>query len=81
MIKQANPEMTDAIIAQSIAKMKQYNLVLSRDGSDFGLGSMTDRRWKEFYDTMVSEGIYPKGIDYRRAYDLHFARNTVQNFQ
>ena len=73
--------MTDAIIAQSIAKMKQYNLVLSREGNELGLGSMTDRRWKEFYDTMVSEGIYPRGIDVKKAYDLHFVRNTVQNFQ
>jgi NitT/TauT family transport system substrate-binding protein len=81
LIKQANPEMTDAIIAQSIAKMKQYNLVLSKDGQDFGLGSMTDHRWQIFTDTMTSEGIYPRGLDYRRAFDLRFIRSTVQNFQ
>ena len=81
LIKQANPEMTDAIIAQSIAKMKQYNLVLSKDGQDFGLGSMTEKRWQNFYDTMAAEGLYPKGLDYKKAFDLHFARNTVQNFQ
>ncbi len=33
MINKANPEMTDAIIAQSIAKIKQYDLVLARDSS------------------------------------------------
>ena len=81
LIRQANPEMTDAIIAQSIAKMKQYNLVLSKDGKDFGLGSMSERRWQIFYDTMASEGIYPKGLDYRKAYDLRFVRSTLQNFQ
>jgi len=81
MIKQANPEMTDAIIAQSIAKMKQYNLVLSKDGLELGLGSMTEKRWQTFYDTMTAEGIYPKGLDFRRAYDLRFIRQTVQNFQ
>ena len=81
LIKKANPEMTDAIIAQSIAKMKQYDLVLSKDGQDFGLGSMTDRRWQIFYDTMTSEGIYPKGLDYKKAFDLRFVRQTIQNFQ
>src|SRR5471032_3134766 len=53
LIKKANPEMTDAIIAQAIAKMKQYNLVLSGEGQAYGLGSMTDRRWQSFYNTMV----------------------------
>jgi NitT/TauT family transport system substrate-binding protein len=81
LIRQANPEMTDAVIAQAIAKMKQYNLVLSKDGKDFGLGSMTDRRWQIFYDTMTAEGIYPKGLDYRKAFDLRFVRGTLQNFQ
>jgi NitT/TauT family transport system substrate-binding protein len=81
MIKAANPEMTDAVIAQSIARMKQYNLVLSREGNELGLGSMTEKRWRIFYDTMASEGLYPKGLDFRKAYDLHFIRNTVQNFQ
>ena len=81
LIRQANPDMTDAIIAQSIAKMKQYNLVLSKDGLDFGLGSMTERRWQVFYDTMASEGLYPKGLDYKKAFDLRFIRQTVQNFQ
>ncbi|MBV9549338.1 MAG: ABC transporter substrate-binding protein [Alphaproteobacteria bacterium] len=81
LIKQANPEMSDAVIAQAIAKMKQYNLVLSKDGQDFGLGSMTDRRWQIFYDTMVAEGLYPKGLDYKKAFELRFVRNTFQNFQ
>ena len=41
LIKQHNPDMTDAIIAQAVAKMKQFNLVLTRDGATYGLGSMT----------------------------------------
>jgi len=81
LIKRANPDMTDAIIAQSIAKMRQYHLVLNEDGRAFGLGAMTDSRWKKFYDTMAAEGLYPRGMDYRKAYDLSFIRATVQNFE
>jgi NitT/TauT family transport system substrate-binding protein len=81
LIKKANPDMTDAILAQSVAKMKQYNLVLAKDGLDYGLGSMSERRWQVFYDTMASEGLYPKGLDYKKAFDLRFIRQTVQNFQ
>jgi NitT/TauT family transport system substrate-binding protein len=81
LIKRDNPDMTDAIIAQSIAKMKQYQLVSGGDAPAYGTGAMTDKRWKEFYSTMAAQGLYPKGMDYTKAYDLRFQRHTLQNFQ
>ena len=39
LIKRDNPDMTDAIIAQSIAKMKQYQLVTGGDAPAFGVGA------------------------------------------
>ena len=56
-------------------------MLLSGDGKAFGLGSMTDGQWKLFYDTMASEGLYPKGLDYKKAYDLSFVRATLQKYQ
>ena len=81
LIKRANPDMTDAILAQALDKMKRYEMLISGDGRAFGLGSMTDVQWKLFYDTMASEGLYPKGLDYKRAYDLSFVRATLQKYQ
>jgi NitT/TauT family transport system substrate-binding protein len=82
LIKRDNPDMTDAIIAQSIDKMKRYRLVSdSGDAFAFGIGGMTDLRWKNFYQTMQSEGLYPRGLDITRAYDLRFMRGSLQNFQ
>ena len=81
LIRRDNPDMTDAIIAQSIAKMKQYRLVSGGDAPAYGVGAMTDKRWREFYDTMSAQGLYPKGMDYTKAYDLRFQRHTLQNFQ
>ena len=81
LIKRDNPDMTDAILAQALDKMKRYEMLISGDGRAFGLGSMSDAQWKLFYDTMSSEGLYPKGLDYKRAYDLSFARATLQKFQ
>jgi NitT/TauT family transport system substrate-binding protein len=66
-IKADNPEMTDALIAQSIAKMKSYGIVPEED-----IGAMSDAKWKLFFDTMSSEGLYPKSLDYRHAYTLRF---------
>ena len=76
-----NPDITDAILKQALDKMKEHEMVLSGDGRAFGLGSMTQSQWKRFYDTMASEGIYPKGLDYTKAYDLSFVRATLQKFQ
>jgi NitT/TauT family transport system substrate-binding protein len=81
LIKRDNPDITDAILAQAWDKLKRYNLLLSGDGAAFGLGSMTDATWKLFYDTMASEGLYPKGLDYKKAYDLSFVRATLQKFR
>jgi NitT/TauT family transport system substrate-binding protein len=69
LIKRDNPEMSDGLIAQAISKMKSYGIV-----TPDGIGAMTDARWKVFFDTMSSEGLYPKGMDYKKAYDLRFVR-------
>jgi len=81
LIKRDNPDMTDAIIAQAIDKMKRYQLVSGGDAPAFGVGAMTEKRWREFYQTMQSEGLYPKGLDYTKAYDLTFMRRAYQNFK
>ena len=50
------------------------------DAPAFGLGGMTDKRWRNFYQTMASEGLYPKGLDYTKAYDLRFMRAHAAEF-
>ncbi len=81
LIRRDNPDMTDAILAQALDKMKRYEMVLSGDGLVFGLGSMTDKQWARFYDTMRAEGLYPPGLDWRKAFDLRFVRATLQKYQ
>jgi len=72
LIKKDNPDMTDGLIAQAIAKMKSYGIVVSGDATATNIGVMTDARWKTFFDTMASEGLYPKSLPYENAYDLRF---------
>jgi ABC-type nitrate/sulfonate/bicarbonate transport system substrate-binding protein len=81
LIKRANPGMTDAVIAQAIAKMKTYGLVVSGDAKPFGIGAMTDLRWKRFFESTSAQGLYPKNLDYRKAYDLSFMRGAPQYFE
>src|ERR1700722_590330 len=53
LIKSQNPEMTDALLAYSVAKMKEYGIVDSGDSKTLGIGAMTDARMKDFFDKMV----------------------------
>ena len=46
--------MTDELSPQAIDKMKRYQLVSGGDAPAFGVGGMTDKRWREFYQTMQS---------------------------
>jgi len=72
LIKKDNPEMTDALIAFGIAKMKEYGIVESGDAKTLGIGAMTDARWKDFFDVVASQGQYKKDLDWRQAYTLQF---------
>ena len=67
IIKRDNPEMTDDVIAQARDKLKSYGVVARE-----GLGGMTDAGWKRFFDAMSAVGLYDKGLDWRKAYDLEF---------
>jgi NitT/TauT family transport system substrate-binding protein len=77
LIKKDNPEMTDALIAFGIAKMKQYGIVDSGDAAANGIGAMTEARWKDFHAVMAEQGLYPKDLDVKKAYTLDFVNKKV----
>jgi len=77
LIKKQNPETTDALLAYSIAKMKEYGIVDSGDAATLGIGAMTDARMKDFFDTMQRAGVVKAGLDYKRAYTLQFINKKV----
>ena len=77
MIKKLNPEMTDELLAYSIAKMKEFGIVDSGDTLRDGIGAMTDARVASFFDKMVRAGVVRPDIDFRKAYTLRFTNKGV----
>lgn len=77
LIKKDNPEMTDALLAYGIDKMKQYGVVDSGDAKANGIGAMTDPRWKDFFDAMAKAGLYPADTDVKKAYTLQFVNKKI----
>lgn len=81
LIKKDNPEMSDALIAQAIGKMKSYGIVMSGDAKTFGIGAMTPPRWKNICASSIAEGLYDKALPCQKAFDISFMRDAPQNFQ
>ena len=77
LIKKANPEMTEELMAYGVKKMKDYALVTGGDAKTAGILTMTDARWKQTFDFMVSAGMTPRATPYQKAYTLDFIKDVV----
>jgi NitT/TauT family transport system substrate-binding protein len=77
LIRKLNPEMTDELLAYSVAKMKEFGIVDSGDTLHDGIGAMSDARAASFFDKMVRAGVVRPDIDFRKAYTLRFVNKAV----
>jgi NitT/TauT family transport system substrate-binding protein len=77
LIRRHNPEMTDELLAYSVAKMKEYGIVDSGDTLKLGIGALTDARMKSFFDKMVRVGVTKPKVEYRKAYSTQFVNKGV----
>lgn len=78
LIKAANPQMPEDVIAYGVATMKRYELVDGGDARKLGILCMTDGRWKQTYDFMVAAGMLKPATDWRKAYTLEFVRQVKE---
>ena len=57
LILKHNPEMTQDLLDQARDKMRRYGLVESGEAEAYGLGAMSDARWKQFFNVASSQGV------------------------
>lgn len=74
LIKQANPQMADELLAYGVRKLKEYAIVTGGDAHRFGLLTMTDARWRATVDFLRSTGLAKPDVDYERAYTLDLVK-------
>jgi NitT/TauT family transport system substrate-binding protein len=79
-IKQANPEMTDDLIAYSLAKLNEYGIIASGDAAKLGIGAMTDARWEGLFKDLSSVGVLDSKVDYKKAYSLKFTNRGADYY-
>ena len=77
LIKKMNPEMTDELLAFSVARMKEYGIVDSGDALKLGIGVVTDARVKSFFDKMLKSGVVKASVDWRKSYTTRFVGKKV----
>ena len=69
LIRSDNPDMKQDVLDQARDKFRQYQ-IFEQPGAP--IGTMTDAKWKSFFDTAVALGVYPKDLPYKSAYTLDF---------
>ena len=72
LIRKDNPEMAQDVLDQAREKMKSYGIVDGGEAKTTGIGTMSDARWAEFFKIASDQGVYPKTLDYKKAYTLQF---------
>jgi NitT/TauT family transport system substrate-binding protein len=77
LIKRDNPDMSDAQLAFSLAKLREHGIVDSGDSLKLGIGAMTDTRVKSFFDKMVDAKLFKPDLDYKKSYTLRFINKGV----
>ena len=76
LIRKANPEMTEDLLAFGVKSIQAYGIVTGGDAAKQGIMTMTDARWKQTFDFMVKAGLLKAGVDYRKAYSLDYVRDV-----
>jgi NitT/TauT family transport system substrate-binding protein len=68
LIKKDNPEMSDAQLAFSIAKLKEYGIVESGEALTKGIGCMVDAQHKSFFTKMANAKVIEASVDYTKSF-------------
>ena len=66
LILRDNPEMSEDVLAHARGEMRAHRI------ADPTSGAMSDARWAAFFQVASKMGVYPRTLDYRRAYTLQF---------
>jgi NitT/TauT family transport system substrate-binding protein len=75
LIKADNPDMGDAQIAFGIKRMNELHIVDGGDAQTMGIGIITEPRWKQTYDLMVSADLLPKDTDWKKGFTTDYVKD------
>ena len=68
LIRKDNPDMTQAMLDQARDKLRDNAVVDGGDAALYGLGAMTEDRWRAFFEATSQTGVYDPGLNWREAF-------------
>lgn len=77
LIKAQNPDMGDDLLAFGTRMMNEHGIVRGGEAAQNGIGAMSEARWGPLFQTLVSVGVMPANLDWKRAYDLSFVNKGI----
>jgi NitT/TauT family transport system substrate-binding protein len=80
-IRADNPDMSEELLAFSLAKLDEYGIITGGDASRLGIGAMTDQRWQSLFDELRGVGVLDSQLDYQQAYSLDYVNQGVEYYQ
>jgi len=76
LIRKDNPQMSDALLAYGVRKMREYAIVGGGDATTQGLLTMTAARWQATVDFVRGAGLAKPGVDYAKAWTLDIVKDV-----
>lgn len=80
-IRADNPDMSEELLAFSLAKLDEYGIITGGDASRLGIGAMTDQRWQSLFEELRGVGVLDSQLDYQQAYSLDYVNQGVEYYQ
>lgn len=68
LIRRADPDMAQAALDQGRERLRVNGVVDGGDAALYGLGAMTEARWRAVFETMAEGGLFPADLAWREAF-------------
>lgn len=75
LIRKANPEMSEELLAYSVRKMREYNIVGGGDAMTSGIMTMSNDRWLTTVEFLRVTGMAKPNVDYRKGWTLDVVKD------
>ena len=75
LIRKANPQMSDELLAYGVRKMREYGIVGGGDALTRGIMTMNDDRWFATVQFLQAAGLAKPNVDYRRAWTVELVKD------
>ncbi|WP_339931368.1 ABC transporter substrate-binding protein [uncultured Brevundimonas sp.] len=72
LIRRDNPQMSQAELDHARQALKENGIVDGGDAALYGLGTMTEDRWRAFFEIMSEAGVYPAPLNWREAFTTQY---------